>query len=743
MSDHPTRRRLAVRSIAITAALLLGACGGGGDEPAAASATIGAAGGTLNGPDGVRVEVPAGALTQDTEIRVAKTSAGAPAALPGGVAAAPVYEFTPHGIDFNLPVTISVPTPAGDPAQRQVFMASPGDSTWRGVGSDSDGGRTSWQVLGFSWGFLGDGCTPAAGDAFACQWPRTNGFLDATPSSALAFVDRVIEIPSYRLTAAGTVDVRFDYSGAGDCAATVAMSRWQPSVRDANGRIVVTTLLAEQAAALTPSGARASGQTTAPPVAFTSSDNGEHFFGMSFSCLRAGQATPMRYGGQIRLTVDIPASTLAAPAVTTPPAGVSVQEPATATFTVAATGAPTPTVQWQRSDNGGASWADIPGATTLAYTTAATSAAADNGGRFRAVLSNSQGSATSQAALLTVTAAPPTATTASVFVGSLGAAGNADGTGGAARLNSPVHITVDTGGNAYFMDGGCALRKITPAAVVTTMAGISSVNSVCSTSVDGTGAAARFHAPWGVAVDSQGNVFVAETFGAIRKVTPAGVVSTFAGSDLGQGFADGQGSAALFSTPYGLAVDVNDNLYVADSGNGAIRKIDPGGNVSTVARGVARDANFNEIPALDGPVGTATFMVPRALALDGTGAIYVSDFTAVRKIAGGMVSTVAGQLAWSPGYADGVGPAANFRNLGQIALDGAGNLFAADSGSNTVRKIVLTTRQVSTALGVPGATTTNPAATPPTVYPPYGVAATGPHQLLVTASTVVLKVSVP
>lgn len=749
MGDCQTRNRHTAGSMAIVAALLLGACGGGDDAappPASVGATIGAAGGTLDGPDGVRVEVPAGALTQDTVIRVAKTSTGAPGTLPAGVAAAPVYELTPHGINFNRPVTISLPTPAGDPAQRQVFMASPGDEGWRSVDSGSDGSRTAWQVLGFSWLFVGDACHPAAGDPSACQWPRSNGFFTATPSSALSFVDSdpVFAIKSYRLTAAGNVDVRFNYSGAADCAGTVGITRSQPGVRDAGGRVIVVSVLPTQAAVLTADPAiagRGQGQTPARTIAFTSSDNGEHVFGMNFACVRGGQT--LSVGGQLRLTVDIPVSTATAPAVTTQPASVSVQEPAAATFVVAAIGTPTPAVQWQRSDSGGAGWSDIPGATTPSFTTAATSVAGDNGSQFRAVLTNSQGSAQSQAAILTVTAAPPAAVAASVFVGSLSAAGFADGTGAAARLNSPVHITVDASGNAYFMDGGCALRKITAGGVVTTIAGTSSPNTFCSTSVDGTGAAARFNSPNGVAVDSHGNVFVAEGFGAIRKVTPAGVVSTFAGSNMGQGFADGQGAAALFSTPYGLAIDSSDNLYVADSGNGAIRKIDPAGNVSTVARGLARDAQFNQIPALDGPLGTATFMVPRALALDGTGAIYVSDFTAVRKIAGGMVSTVAGQLTWSPGYADGAGTAASFRNLMQIALDGAGNLFAADAGSHTVRKIVLANSAVSTVLGVDGTASTNPAASPPTVYPPYGVAVTAPHQLLVTASSVVLQVTVP
>lgn len=158
--------------------------------------------------------------------------------------------------------------------------------------------------------------------------------------------------------------------------------------------------------------------------------------------------------------------------------------------------------------------------------------------------------------------------TVSTFAGG-GTGALTDGTGTAASFFYPYGIAIDAAGNLYVADEkNNAVRKITAAGVVTTLAGSGSVGSA-----DGTGAAATFSSPTGVAVDSIGNVYVADVGNnEIRKVTPSGVVTTVAGSTK-SGFADGIGSAAIFEYPYGIAIDPQGNIYVSDQGNEKIRKI--------------------------------------------------------------------------------------------------------------------------------------------------------------------------
>src|ERR1035438_1115259 len=159
------------------------------------------------------------------------------------------------------------------------------------------------------------------------------------------------------------------------------------------------------------------------------------------------------------------------------------------------------------------------------------------------------------------------------FVGQPGGLGNADGTGSAARFYYPSCVAVDSAGNIFVADHyNQTIRKITPTGVVTTLAGRAGADGTN----DGTGCTARFNGPSGVAVDSTGNVFVADSANCtIRKVTPAGVVTTLAGdpSAWPAGSADGTGSAARFNDPCGVAVDSADNVFVADAGNNTIRKV--------------------------------------------------------------------------------------------------------------------------------------------------------------------------
>jgi secreted PhoX family phosphatase len=148
-------------------------------------------------------------------------------------------------------------------------------------------------------------------------------------------------------------------------------------------------------------------------------------------------------------------------------------------------------------------------------------------------------------------------------VGAAGTAGNSDGTGGAARFSSPSQIAIDKGNNLFLADtGNHTIRKITPAGVVTTVAGLAGQSG----SADGTGSNARFSSPIGIAVDQSGNLFIGDSDNdTIRKITPGGVVTTFAGLAGVAGSADGTGSAARFNGPRGLAIDPAGNLYVCDT----------------------------------------------------------------------------------------------------------------------------------------------------------------------------------
>jgi streptogramin lyase len=271
--------------------------------------------------------------------------------------------------------------------------------------------------------------------------------------------------------------------------------------------------------------------------------------------------------------------------------------------------------------------------------------------------------------------------TLAVFAGVAGGAGSADGAGAVARFYNPGGVTVDGSGNVYVADTyNNTIRKVTPAGVVTTLAGTAGVGG----SADGTGAAARFSTPYGVAVDGSGNVYVADTNNStIRKITPAGVVSTLAGNAGAWGSADGTGAGARFNYPQGVAVDGSGNVYVADSNNYTIRKITPTGVVTTLA------GTAGAYGSADGAGAAARFINPFGVAVDGSGTVYVADTgnLTIRKITpAGVVTTLAGS-AGASGTADGTGVAARFYQPFGVAVDGSGNVYVADTSNFTIRKI--------------------------------------------------------
>ncbi|MEY2658996.1 MAG: Virginiamycin lyase [Pseudomonadota bacterium] len=260
----------------------------------------------------------------------------------------------------------------------------------------------------------------------------------------------------------------------------------------------------------------------------------------------------------------------------------------------------------------------------------------------------------------------------------------ANGTGGTATFNFPYGVAVDTSGNVFVADSNNHLiRKITPAGVVSTLAGTTGVSG----SDNGQGNTSKFYGLTWIAVDGSGYLYVADLLNQrIRKITPVGVVSNWAGSSglWGQsGYLDGTAGTARFYNPAGVALDTNGNLYLADSNNHLIRKITPAGEVSTLA-GVALTMGY-----LDGTGGTAKFNSPSGVAVDTSGYVYVADYDnhLIRKISPtGVVSTLAG-IGGTSGSANGSGGSATFNNPTGIAIDANGTLYVAEQTNHRVRKI--------------------------------------------------------
>jgi hypothetical protein len=297
---------------------------------------------------------------------------------------------------------------------------------------------------------------------------------------------------------------------------------------------------------------------------------------------------------------------------------------------------------------------------------------------------------------LAVSVAPARADLMIRTLAGLSPAGYVNATGTAAFFNGIAKVAVDASGNAYVADTyNCAIRKITPAGVVTTFAG--AADRSCR-SADGTGTSARFFWPSGIAIDGAGTLYVADTNNhTIRQITPAGVVTTIAGLAGNPGSTDGTGSAARFNSPAGIAADAGGTLYVADTFNHTIRKITPGGVVTTLA-GLAGSPG-----PTDGTGSAARFRFPQGVAVDGAGTVYVADpgNVLIRQVTSAGVATTLAGTANAPGSADGTGAAARFSFPGGVAVDAAGTVYVADSGNNTVRQIA-TGAVVTTLAGTAG-----------------------------------------
>jgi hypothetical protein len=410
------------------------------------------------------------------------------------------------------------------------------------------------------------------------------------------------------------------------------------------------------------------------------------------------------------------------------PQVVTLGQPAT--FFVVGEGAAPLSYRWQRLPNGGSNWSDL--ADNGTYGGSATSMLvvdgttyAMGGDQFRCVVSNASGTATSQAASLTVN--PNGVTT---LAGWPGSAEVVNGTGRAARFDLPGGVRTDASGNIYVTDSySNTLRMVTPAGVVSTVAGIAGTsgstngpvavatfNGLAGVAVDSAGnlyladdgnylirkisggvvstlagtAGTRgdtgdlFYDPQNLAVDAAGNVYVADGMGnVVRKVTPAGAVSTLAGSGTA-GSLDGTGASAEFKDPTGITVDAAGNVYVADYGNNTVRKITPAGAVTTIA-GVAGTAG-----SADGPLGVGLMNGPSGLGVDAAGNVYVADSfnDTIRMVSSsGYLSTVAG-VAGDAENIDGLAGNARLDSPGDATVDSSGLVYVADTVNCTLRRIV-------------------------------------------------------
>ena len=269
--------------------------------------------------------------------------------------------------------------------------------------------------------------------------------------------------------------------------------------------------------------------------------------------------------------------------------------------------------------------------------------------------------------------------------GAAGNTGSTDGPAASARFNTPRGIAADGASNLYIADtNNYTIRKITPAGTVSTLAGSAGFAGIAN----GTGSQARFRRPRGIAVNSANEIFVADETGqTIRKVTASGVVITFAGTSVGVsgGPVDGNGTAARFNAPRGVSVDAAGNVYVADAGNGAIRRITPAADVTTLAGSGTRGS-------ADGTSSAASFNFPAGVAAAPGGDVLVADTSncLIRRVtAAGVTTTLAGSRDIF-GSADGDGAAARFNFTIGVATDSTGNVYVGDSGNRLIRKITPT-----------------------------------------------------
>ncbi len=264
----------------------------------------------------------------------------------------------------------------------------------------------------------------------------------------------------------------------------------------------------------------------------------------------------------------------------------------------------------------------------------------------------------------------------------------------AARMNQPAGMAVDGSGNIYIADTlNSSVRMVSPAGVITTLAGTGTAGY---SGDGGQASSARLNNPAAVAVDSAGNIYIADTFNSvIRKVLPSGVITTVAGGGSATGDGGAATSAALF-LPQGVALDPAGNLFISDTGSARIRKVSAvDGSIATVAGngtiGYSGDG---------GPATSAQLNTPAGIAVDAIDNIFIADShnNVVRRVSGGVITTFAGNGI--PGYSGdgGLGSNAQLTTPYAVALDISDNLYVADNGNSRIRELTVD-GTISTVMG--------------------------------------------
>lgn len=371
-----------------------------------------------------------------------------------------------------------------------------------------------------------------------------------------------------------------------------------------------------------------------------------------------------------------------APVIAKQPRAATIESGTSAAFEVElASGVEGYAFQWLR--NG----APVIGASAPRYSIPSVRCG-DSASVFSVVISGGGGTVVSDAVPLWVSGCAM-----AMLAGTIGGAGALDGPVASARFMGPAAVASDSSGSFYVADTeNHLIRKISTNGMVSTLAGLAGRSG----SADGLGAAARFNRPGSLAVDSQGNVYVSDGGNStIRKIDPIGMVSTIAGVALAPGFADGPSASARIGGGGGVAVDVQNNVYFADAANHVLRRLTPAGVVSTIA-GSAGQRGWR-----DGVGAGAAFDSPYAIAVAPDGGLIVGDngSSTIRRVtAAGVVSTIAG-TAYERGSVDGLGVAARFNSVQGIAVNSAGDAYVTDLVDQTVRKLS-TTGAVTTLAGV-------------------------------------------
>jgi hypothetical protein len=485
----------------------------------------------------------------------------------------------------------------------------------------------------------------------------------------------------------------------------------------------------------------ATGSTS--PITVTGLTNGTAYTFSATATNRVGTSSASNASGALSPILPV--------AITTQPINLTVAQGYPGIFTVAANGAAPLSYQWLKNN------VAISGATSATYSIA--TVATTDAGSYTVTITNAAGSITSSAATLTVQSFNVLAANQNVIAGksaafmtgvnlgstqwqistdagvtwtNLSSSYTYDGvttnvleilkvtiamsknryryqvtinnqtttsaagviTVGTAFLLLPVGVQVDASGNLYVSDAaGQTVRKISSDFKISTLAG----NALSQGSTDGGAATAKFNEPNGLVLNTDNSLLLADTSNAaLRQISAVGAVTTFAGTSGSKGSTDATGTAARFSAPVGLARDGSGNYYVADQTNHTIRKISASGVVTTLA-GTAGQSG-----SVDGTGAAARFNLPTGITCNAQGDLYVSDLGShlIRKVtAAGVVTTLAGQASVS-GSSDGSGTAARFFKPAGLAIDSVGNVYVADMGNSTLRKISAN-GVVSTLAGLP------------------------------------------